>query len=561
MASSLRYLVAMMVCSLWGKQVVFFWVLCCLMLAAVAPVRAAERIAAAADEQRLWIVVQRIDDKRFTLYERRHQDPPGIARPFGPVSGQFSGMVAQHGVAAAHERLWVVFNDNTVQSFRLVEDPVVRPMPDMRRNPRLPEGAELRSFQVGRTPWALLRIDNPRTLGIIDATAPPAPEPTEADEAAVPPSSPPVRYPVDRLVYLKGDTWVRRDLPDDWVSTGRNFIVMRRPNDETPWLVSAVRQSGRDELWVYQPQPDGWHKQVQRVETAGMVQPIAVEGQLVLARRRPTVGRIDLDLVALRPQGPVAIGTIGMAATEGSSFTLLGQGTVATLIVRDLEGRTQWMQMDLTGQVVLEPTALTEARIPMVDRVMHWMLALVLPLVLIIIMLVFWRRDPQRNRVELPQGVRLAELTRRLLAAGIDMLPGLAIAASIHDVTMGQIIQNWPSWLNSDPIDYARLYPALTAIGLFIALTTPFELFTARTPGKMVLGLTVADVRGQPPRMWAILVRNILKAADLIFLPLLLIPLFGPFRQRMGDLIAGTVVIITPGEQSQPLDEDEQDSE
>lgn len=548
----------------WLRRLLLAFVGCSLLLSlGTAAVSAAERLGAASDNERLWILVQQIDARQFTLYERLRNDPPEVARPFGSVKGQYNGAVRTHGVAAGDGWLWLVFEDNTVQSFRLTDDPVVGPRAEMKRNAQLPEGTDVRSLQAGRTLWALVRVDNPMTLERIDATGSPATDAPAGNSGdggsdAVEPTSPP-RFPVDRLVRLEGDRWVRRALPDDWMAEGRNFIVLRHARDDAPWLISAVRTGGRDELWVYEPTADGWRKRVHDAPHAGLMQPIVVEGQIVIPRRRPTSGRVEIELLVLRPQAQARIGVLGMEAVDGSSSALVGWGQTAALIVRDPEGATRWMQMDLTGQVVLEPTPLVEARTPMVEQVMNWVLALLLPLALILVMLLFWRRDPEQNKVALPEGVRVAEVTRRLLAAGIDILPGIVVASYVHDVTMGQIVQFWPL-LGSSPGEFTRIYPALTTIGIFVLVTLPFELFTARTPGKMVFGIVVTDLRGQPPRMWSVVLRNLFKAADLLFTPLLLIPLFGPFRQRLGDLVASTVVIISPSE-AKPLEEDEKDED
>jgi uncharacterized RDD family membrane protein YckC len=51
-------------------------------------------------------------------------------------------------------------------------------------------------------------------------------------------------------------------------------------------------------------------------------------------------------------------------------------------------------------------------------------------------------------------------------------------------------------------------------------------------------------VRGGRAGWGAILIRNLLKIPDLIALPLLLLPMFTPLRQRLGDMVADTVVLM-----------------
>jgi uncharacterized RDD family membrane protein YckC len=67
-----------------------------------------------------------------------------------------------------------------------------------------------------------------------------------------------------------------------------------------------------------------------------------------------------------------------------------------------------------------------------------------------------------------------------------------------------------------------------------------------RTPGKRVLSLRVVDARGLPVSLHQSLVRNIVRALD--FAPLFygfaaIVTLVDPYRRRMGDLVADTLVI------------------
>ena len=58
-----------------------------------------------------------------------------------------------------------------------------------------------------------------------------------------------------------------------------------------------------------------------------------------------------------------------------------------------------------------------------------------------------------------------------------------------------------------------------------------------------MFGLRVTCLDGTTPKHWQIIVRNLLKAFDLIAYPLLLLPMLRPSRQRLGDLVARTIVV------------------
>lgn len=66
-----------------------------------------------------------------------------------------------------------------------------------------------------------------------------------------------------------------------------------------------------------------------------------------------------------------------------------------------------------------------------------------------------------------------------------------------------------------------------------------------RTPGKRLLGLRVVRADGAPVGLADSLARNLLRAVELplAYAPAILAVALGPRRQRLGDLVAGTLVV------------------
>jgi uncharacterized RDD family membrane protein YckC len=66
-----------------------------------------------------------------------------------------------------------------------------------------------------------------------------------------------------------------------------------------------------------------------------------------------------------------------------------------------------------------------------------------------------------------------------------------------------------------------------------------------RTPGKRALGLRVVRTDGAPVGLVESLARNLLRAVEvpLFYAPGVLAVALGPRRQRLGDLVAGTLVV------------------
>ncbi len=66
-----------------------------------------------------------------------------------------------------------------------------------------------------------------------------------------------------------------------------------------------------------------------------------------------------------------------------------------------------------------------------------------------------------------------------------------------------------------------------------------------RTPGKRLAGIRVVRTDGGPPGLTESLVRNVLRAVELplAYAPGILAVALGARRQRLGDLVAGTLVV------------------
>lgn len=70
-------------------------------------------------------------------------------------------------------------------------------------------------------------------------------------------------------------------------------------------------------------------------------------------------------------------------------------------------------------------------------------------------------------------------------------------------------------------------------------------LLNGQTPGKYILGLRVLDKHGQPINGMQAALRNLFRLAD-FFIGLLVLGVMGASRryQRLGDLVAGTIVVV-----------------
>jgi uncharacterized RDD family membrane protein YckC len=149
----------------------------------------------------------------------------------------------------------------------------------------------------------------------------------------------------------------------------------------------------------------------------------------------------------------------------------------------------------------------------------------------------------------LPEGMQATPLGRRFAAAAIDFAPALLvamIATGIADPM--QVLRNWPSLHTQWDAPQAGLY----AIALFVGSTCIAELISGSTLGKRIMRCRVVDNRGGQAKRGQVLIRNAMKVMELLAFLLLILPLLSRHRQRLGDLVARTVVVDTAGHPEAP---------
>ena len=144
--------------------------------------------------------------------------------------------------------------------------------------------------------------------------------------------------------------------------------------------------------------------------------------------------------------------------------------------------------------------------------------------------------------VELP----LARIGSRVLAAFLDylLLAVVLIVWSLSMVALGRGLGLRPGWaigiwlLGAFALDYG--YFAVQEI-----------VFDGRTAGKRVFSLRVVARDGAAAGNGALLVRNLVRSLDVVFGVLLMA--LDPLSRRLGDRLAGTVVVHERKEQGELL--------
>lgn len=164
-------------------------------------------------------------------------------------------------------------------------------------------------------------------------------------------------------------------------------------------------------------------------------------------------------------------------------------------------------------------------------------------LVLVLLMRGNWLAMP----VTLPEGWQLCQYWRRALGFVIDMIPPMVIASIMwHDFMFDPERQNQAMLaMQRGQMDQQMYWLAIfinVGYGVYCFLA---EWLTGTSLGKWALGLQVRNIRNisDRPTVLQLLIRNGLKAVELyLFLPIFVV-FFTRNRQRLGDLVAGTLVI------------------
>jgi len=168
--------------------------------------------------------------------------------------------------------------------------------------------------------------------------------------------------------------------------------------------------------------------------------------------------------------------------------------------------------------------------------------------------------------------IQLAPLWRRGAAILLDTFPAGCLAILIMVKLFPEIVTDptFPEMmlqgLNSDNVDPTVQKYSIAWFFCFswtlVGYMTLCEVFFSTTPGKKALQIKVVNHEGQRPNIRQVLTRNLIRVIELygnlIFVVLVLL-FFTHKRQRLGDLMARTIVVMK-NPQPPKQQEDEGDS-
>ena len=163
--------------------------------------------------------------------------------------------------------------------------------------------------------------------------------------------------------------------------------------------------------------------------------------------------------------------------------------------------------------------------------------------------------------IETPERVELhyalASVGNRFLAAGIDHL--IQITAIVIIIVAAGALSDWQ--LFSAMGMWAAALTVLILFAIYWGYFVVFEtLWSGQTPGKRIMRLRVVREDGRPVRFFEVFVRNLLRVAiDIQPLPSyafgVVCIIFSTRSKRIGDFVAGTVVVKERATEAPSLNE------
>ncbi len=160
-----------------------------------------------------------------------------------------------------------------------------------------------------------------------------------------------------------------------------------------------------------------------------------------------------------------------------------------------------------------------------------------------------WRRDNVMLLIPVGKHNHYARFQHRFLAFTMDLVILAPVWGFIlyrltdqsdQGITIAeQLMQN----RNTLPAAWFWSWAIIGAV--FAPYATIFEHWLGATPGKRIIGCRVVTERGRPCSFPSILIRNAVRPIEFHFTAIALLVFLTPSRQRLGDILSGTIVVET----------------
>jgi uncharacterized RDD family membrane protein YckC len=370
-------------------------------------------------------------------------------------------------------------------------------------------------------------------------------ERAEAEEVIVRPTV----GPATRLLRLEGRAWVEVALPTGLELTASGMRLVSLPDgvailapDATDASSSVLHRLSVDGDWAEQRLPISLDRLHDVTTSEGQIVATLYSGEdgEPMSESGGADAPPSLDVVLVRPQHAL---TLASVAVSPSDTVLLASGADAILITHRDDGLPVIRVIEMSTGRERELGELREPPILTPDNLRP--LELVAVLLLLAIATIMSKPDPSNAAVAALAGsLKPADLPVRLLAFAIDLAPVVFILSLVTSTGIMEVIGSLPM-LTVLSVRAEQLPMALMMTALAVFHGGVCEAIWGRSLGKMVVGCRIVNLQGGRPSLWQFVVRALLKWVVCLFPIVLLVAVFSPTRQHLGDL-AARVVVVTP---------------
>jgi uncharacterized RDD family membrane protein YckC len=255
---------------------------------------------------------------------------------------------------------------------------------------------------------------------------------------------------------------------------------------------------------------------------------LALDNKGVITRTLPALG-LGKESKNINPATQVAVAPLG---------------NLLAAVYSDEKGQLYTRQFDPNNQPIGEAKPVTTNTNNNALESTPSIVAMILPLILLTI--AFGLSRQRATEVVIPSGAQIAAAGRRALAAAIDIGLPFILVISVYGLwepeALAEFLANWRvSWYRPDV--FVSYLPLTGFVIVYFIHCVLGEAINGGSLGKRLLGLRVTNLTGQRATLVQILIRNVLKIYEVATLVLIIYPLFNEHRYRIGDLLAGTVVL------------------
>lgn len=262
----------------------------------------------------------------------------------------------------------------------------------------------------------------------------------------------------------------------------------------------------------------------------------------------------DLTLPPHNRLPSMPLGQASAGANPARDVVVAPTENALMVVVADRQAQLSALKFDDHGKS-LTPAAPIDARPAAHNAMLLQNIAMLVLVALMALALWQWRNRPAKPAV--PESMRVARIYQRLLGFIIDLAIPMGIVVAVSFIRGGGgFVPIFAAWWEGvwNPEAFTHAPELLYALAAYLLHVTIGELFWGRSLGKAIVGVRVIMLDGKPPTVWAILLRNLIRIPELLSGVLLIYLFISEYRQRLGDLLARTLVVAPRGPDDAPED-------